>query len=168
MQWDAVGIYLLIIVIAAAVILWAIFGRRIRASAREKGREAGFDSSQRIAQGDLGKLRQALTIDSSDAVSIVDEAVSTNKRVTALGAGRWNLRIIAPDDIEFRWSDAGRLHVVSSRESLGVVTGGRDWAKVMSAVEAAAAGRQVATVRTTVSLTRSPEKVGLDHVWFVD
>lgn len=68
MQWDAVSIYLLIIVIAAAVILWAIFGRRIRASAREKGREAGFDSSQRIAQGDLGKLRQALTIDSPDAI----------------------------------------------------------------------------------------------------
>lgn len=85
--------------------------------------------------------------------------------MATLGNGQWNLRVIAPDDIQFRWSDDRQLHVVSSRESLGVVTGGRDWAKVLTAVEAAAAAKQIATARATVTLSRSPEKEGLDHVW---
>ncbi|QYH35683.1 hypothetical protein [Salinibacterium sp. M195] len=169
MQWETVSIVLLLVLVVALVIFRKVFNRRMKNAAGDKGREMGLSMEARIKLADLSKLSRALVIaDVAAAPAIIDEGLAKLKRVTPGEGGRWNLRVIQPDDVVFESTNTEhgvQLRVISGREGFGNVQGGGDWLKVLQAVGAAAAARGVATTETTITLDRSAAPIEGDHVW---
>lgn len=168
MQWEIVGIGLLALLVVVLVVLRALFLNRLRTAAAAKGNELGVSLEDRVKRGDLDKLAVALRFEDAAAATVATEAgLAQVKRAVSVHAGRWNLRVINPDDVVFELTTeaASQLRVVSSREALGIVQGGRDWIKVVKAVEEAAAAHGSPVVRERILLRRSAEAIAGDHVW---
>ena len=167
---DALVIYLLLGFIVIAGFWWTVFGARIRARLREKGKTAGVSLEDAVNRIDFNKIGTILLVKNAQAgEAIVTQAVAQAKGVTPLGQGRWNLRFADPDDVVLAWTvDAngqGSLYVYESRDMLGSPVGDRQWLKVVKLVEQQldAAGvaheRQESKLQKTDRTTRTGDSI---------
>ena len=166
-QSEVVLIYVALAVLVVVIVGWGIFGRRIRAAAKQKGRELGVDSEHAIKTGDVSKLSTVLVIgDGAREAELAAEALAANRRVRSTGDRTWEVRVVQPNDLTVELA-GGRLAVVQARESLGIVMGGRDWTKILKDVETALAAEELTTQRESARLERSAAPIDSEHVWTV-